>query len=193
MSNDNSWLSRYIIILFYFATNLKERIYWICSASCKKLQQKDIFVSLGFTEKPYHHFSFLNFSLYALDFSICPPMLSFPSVTFHSGQDSCPGLKHIHSSADPQTAPNPVILQSHWDRVVEEWDASTSWWLRPAWVFYTILTMGWFDYGHNGIFYQPSTRFSSYADYTGFSISNWWSIKVEPSKQCPSSIYWFHI
>lgn len=81
-----------------------------------------------------------------------PPMLPFPSVTFHSGQDSCPGLKHIHSSVDPQTAPNPVIFQSHWDRGVEIWDTNPSLWPRPAWVFYTILTTGWFDCGHNGIF-----------------------------------------
>lgn len=46
------------------------------------------------------------------------PLLSCPSITFYSGQDSCLGLKHIHSSAVHQIAPNTVILQSSWRR---EW------------------------------------------------------------------------
>lgn len=179
-------ISVHPILLCYYP----QRIYWICSASCKKLQQNDIFVSLGVTETRYNPFSFLKFSLYALDISICPPMLSFPSVTFHSGQDSCPGLKHIHSSPDPQTAPNPLILQSHWDRGVEEWDASTSWWLRPAWVFYTILTMGWFDYGHNGIF--TSHRLGS-VHMLIIQLFPFPTDHQSNCKQCPSSINWFHI
>lgn len=44
------------------------------------------------------------------------PLLSCPSITFYSGQDSCLGLKHIHSSAVHQIAPNTVILQSSWRR-----------------------------------------------------------------------------
>lgn len=44
-------------------------------------------------------------------FHMSPP-LSHPSITFHCGQDSCLELKHIHSSAVHQIAPNPVILQS---------------------------------------------------------------------------------
>lgn len=44
------------------------------------------------------------------------PLLSYPSITSHSGQDSCLGLKHIHSSAVHQIAPNTVILQSSWRR-----------------------------------------------------------------------------
>lgn len=39
------------------------------------------------------------------------PLFSFPSITFHSGQDSCLEPKHIHSSAVHQIAPNTVILQ----------------------------------------------------------------------------------
>lgn len=44
------------------------------------------------------------------------PLLSYPSITSHSGQDSCLGLKHIHSSAVHQIAPNTVIPQSSWSR-----------------------------------------------------------------------------
>lgn len=42
------------------------------------------------------------------------PLLSYPSITFHSGQDSWLELKHIHSSAVHQIAPNTVILQLRW-------------------------------------------------------------------------------
>lgn len=83
----------------------------LASASCSKREaNKCLRVVRGQRNKSTENYSFLS----CLVISICPPRISCPSITFHSRQDSCLGVKHIHSSAVHQIAPNTVILHSHW-------------------------------------------------------------------------------
>lgn len=75
-----------------------------------KETNKCLRVVWGQRNKSAANYSFLS----CLVISICPPRTPCPSITFHSRQDSCLGVKHIHSSAVHQIAPNTVILHSGW-------------------------------------------------------------------------------
>lgn len=80
------------------------------ASSSKREANKCLRVVWGQRNKKAENYSFPS----CLVISICPPRTSCPSITFHLRQDSCLGVKHIHSSAVHQIEPNTVILHSHW-------------------------------------------------------------------------------
>lgn len=79
------------------------------AGSSERAANKCLRVIGGQRNKSSENYSFLP----CLVISICPPRTTGPSITVHSWQDSCLGVKHIHSSAVHQIAPNTVILHSH--------------------------------------------------------------------------------